>query len=187
MALAKKHMNLIFKSAATPVTHLFLARSANSWVVTGVQKHHGRLDPKELWKDPATTRRWDPKNGYYIYIYKWRVKDWNSVETELKMLDHVRHTVNLYHSVAFPMESPSISRRIERFPAKKNKQRDLVKRDCKQQARHRKRSLGYVQTMDWIKGKLQESPIFNGQIYIWFPVKFPLNQSIDSDSNNVQT
>ena len=63
------------------------------------------------------------------------------------MLDNVRHTVNLYNSVPFPMESPSIYRRIERFPAKKNQQRDLVKRDCKQQARHRKRSLGYVQTM----------------------------------------
>ena len=36
------------------------------------------------------------------------------------------------------------------------------------------------QSMDWFKGKFSpESPIFNGKI-LWFPVDFPLNQSIES-------
>ena len=34
--------------------------------------------------------------------------------------------------------------------------------------------------MDWFKGKLKpESPVFHWKIYIWFPVDFPLNQSIE--------
>jgi len=48
--------------------------------------------------------------------------------------------------------------------------------------------LYYVVSMDWFKEMLQENSMFYGKImenlYIWFPVAFPLNHSIDSCNTN---